>query len=109
MKKNVMIEQTFCDVCGAEAGMNTCLKCGKEFCYKCKKTHAMEYGHSVNFTGSGDGLYCNECDEKCRLEGDRVHSAYMLIKALRNESIGWHSDFQKRADAAEAQLNCLIS
>ena len=107
MKKEIKIERIFCDVCEKDAGYNTCLGCGKEFCYDCKKTDAIEYKHSVFFQGSGDGLYCPKCDKKMRENGDKLHAAYRQIKKLKNEYIGFYDDFNKRNEKAEAELKKL--
>ena len=109
MKKQVTVEQSFCDVCGKEAsGYKKCDCCGKEFCHDCRKVEAKEYAHSVHCSGSG-GLYCLECDNKLRGGDDKLHTAYRKIEALRNEAKGWSDDFRKRCDRAESEVKELIS
>jgi len=108
MKKEVMVEKTFCDVCGKEAsGYQKCMSCGKDLCYDCYKTSAVGYTHGVHFGGSGDGIYCLECDEKLLKSGDKLHAAYRVIKSLRNEVSGFYADFEKRAKEAEERLGGL--
>lgn len=108
MKKQVIVEQSFCDLCGKEAsGYTCCLCCGKELCYDCRETAAKEYKHAVHLSGSGDSLYCLECDRKLRENGDKLHAAYRKIEALRHEEKGWYEDFRKRSDDAESKLKAL--
>jgi len=109
MKKKVMIEQTFCDVCGKEtSGYNSCISCGKEFCYDCMKTHAVEYSHGVYISGSGDGLYCFECDNMLRRSTDPLHRAYRKIETLRYELVSFSEAFEARKTTAEKELAYLI-
>lgn len=108
MKKTITVEQSFCDVCGQESsGYTTCDSCGKDFCYECKKTEAIEYAHAVFFSGSGDGLYCIDCDAKLRQNGDKKHAAYRAIQSLRHENKAWSEDFKKRAENAMDRLKAL--
>lgn len=108
MKKEVTVEKAFCDVCGKEAsGYQKCIVCGKEFCYDCHKTAAIEYTAGVNFSGSGDGLYCLDCDEKALKSGDKLHAAYRTIKALKNEASGFYADFKRRREEAEEEVKKL--
>ncbi len=109
MKKKVIIEQSFCDICGKEAsGYQSCAVCGKEFCYECVKVEAVEYKHGVYFSGSGDGLYCLQCDSDASKNGDTLHLAYRKIQALKHESIGIGKDFDLRRTEAEAILKKLL-
>lgn len=109
MKKQVTIEKAFCDVCDKEAsGYQKCMICGKEFCYDCKELAAVEYKHGVHFSGSGDGLYCLDCDLKALRSGDKLHAAYRKIMALRNEAAGYYVDFEKRTKKAEEEFGRLL-
>lgn len=109
MKKQVTVVKSFCDVCGKEAsGYSNCIVCGKEFCYDCKKTDAIEYTRGVHFLGSGDGLYCLKCNKKAIESGDKLNAAYRLIMALRNEVSGFYSDFNERSKKAEKVLETLL-
>ena len=103
MKKTVSVEQIKCDFCGEEA-WSGCLQCGKDICYECRKTHAKEYSHGVNVGGSGDGTYCNDCDDKLRKTNDPLHAAYRKIEALKNEANGFYANFKVRQDEAEKAL-----
>ena len=108
MKKQITIEQSFCDVCGNKSsGYSQCISCGKDLCYDCKKTHAIEYAHAVHFQGSGDGLYCLDCDAKLLAANDKKHAAYLKIRQLRNEEMGWYNDFRVRVEQAEKALKAL--
>ena len=109
MKKPVQVEQSFCDVCGKQSsGYCVCNYCGKEFCYDCEKTEAVNYAHAVSFSGSGDGLYCNECDQKLtKSKEDKKHNAYRVIASLDAERAGWYADFKKRLDKAEEALKSM--
>jgi len=104
MKKLIEKETTLCDFCGAETWGSTCNGCSKDICYDCMGKHAVEYNHGVYFAGSGDGLYCHECDTALTTSGDPKLQAYKAIKALRAEEKGWHEDFRIRAEKAEAHL-----
>ena len=105
MKKQITIDKSFCDFCGKEAsGYSQCMCCGKDLCYGCLKTEAKEYPHSVYCSGSGDGLYCLQCDRNLRDSDDNLHAAYRKIESLRNELKGWSEDFKKRCNDAEAEV-----
>ena len=106
MKKSVTVEKLYCDVCGAESNeWNSCMICGKVFCYDCRKTQMKEYKHGVYYSGSGDGLYCNDCDRDLILSGDdEKHNAFRKIDDLRNELKEWDADFTIRIKEAEAHL-----
>jgi hypothetical protein len=103
MKKRSVSEQPYCDYCG-KSSWEHCLWCGKDICWECQKMVAKEYKHAVHFSGSGDGLYCRECDSMAREASDPLNAAYRVIDALRHEEEGWWADFKKRSDNAEAEL-----
>ncbi len=82
VKKIIQREESVCDYCGSDDCVYMpCLGCGKDACYDCAKTHHVKYEHAVNCSGSGDGCYCNECDEKLR--EDPLHKAYVAVKMFR--------------------------
>jgi hypothetical protein len=111
MKKIVEHEVTVCDICGKESWCETCLGCGKDYCHECAKIHGKEYNHEVFFAGSGDGFYCNECDKTLTFcpscPGAKLHTAYVIIKNLRNEYNGYSTTFKIRSDEAEKNLEKL--
>lgn len=87
--------------------MQSCTECGQHFCDDCGKTHIRTYHHSVWCQGSGDGYYCNACDEWPRNQGNAKHSAYCKIAALYFEYKSWINDFKRRAEVAEEELERL--
>ena len=108
MIKQTIVAQHFCDVCGKESSAwALCVHCGKNICYDCKPSNAKEYTHSVWASGSGDGMYCLECDAELSKNGNKLHAAYRLIKSLKNESNGFYADFKARADKAEQTIKSL--
>lgn len=108
MKREVTIIQDFCDFCNGESNAwNVCINCGKNICYDCRKVHAVEYRHAVWSSGSGDGLYCQECNRKLYVAGDKLHRSYLAIESLRNEMDGWNRSFSERAKEAETRLKSL--
>ena len=112
MKKNVEVEHYFCDVCKKDCGPYLhykCLRCEKTFCYDCMKNNATEYKHGVHFSGSGDGLYCNECNLILYANGDELHGAYLKIAQLRSEEEGWWLNFKKRVEKAEGELKTILN
>lgn len=103
MKVMETIEVTKCDFCG-ESSWDSCLGCGKDICYDCygeKRDKAVRYFHGCHVQGSGDGIYCKECDQK--MADDPLHAAYVQIKNLRDESERFYKDWDKRRKAAEAE------
>jgi len=105
MKKTVTVEKSFCDVCGKVAsGYQSCMSCGKEFCYKCEETEAVKYSHAINLSGSNDGFYCKDCDIKLINSKDELHSAYREIKRLKEEQTSWYNDFKCRSGFAELKV-----
>lgn len=108
MKKVEQVENEYCDFCQvAPARYQHCMGCGKAICYDCVKIHAKEYRHSVYCSGSGDGLYCLECDARLASAGNPLHTAYLVINYLRAEARGWSADFEERAKRAEANVKRL--
>ena len=103
MKETVSVEQIKCDFCGEDA-WNGCLHCGKDICYECRKTHAKEYSHGVYVGGSGDGVYCNDCDNELKRGNNPLHAAYRKIEALKNEAKGFYAGFKVRSEEAERVL-----
>jgi len=107
MKKVVTepVEKINCDFCGGEAyEWNHCLNCGKHLCYDCIKTFGKKYSHGVYISGSGDGLYCKECDARLIGTNNPLHTAYRAIDSLSNEYRAWSENFEKRRTTAEAHL-----
>lgn len=108
MKKTISVEKTLCDKCGAETYGAKCLKCGKDWCYECAKTHVTEYQHAVNFRGSGDGHYCKPCDAELIASGkDKLYNAYRAVAMLRLELDAFHEHFEKRREEAEKHLKAM--
>jgi len=108
MKKLVEIEQTICDICGKREAYYKCNGCGIDICYECIEVHAVKYSHSLYCSGSGDGLYCNDCNEKLSKSDDKLYKAYVKIQMLKNEAKGWSEDFNQRSKLAEAKLQTLL-
>ena len=105
MKREITREQDFCDICGKESmSWSVCMGCKKNICYDCQKTHAKKYRHGVNISGSGDGLYCLECDSK--IDTPKLR-AYRQIEALRQEADAFYEDFKNRSKIAEKILEGL--
>lgn len=107
MKKEVKKIELFCDFCG-KISFEQCLNCGIDICWECQKTKAKEYRHAVSFSGSGGGVYCNDCDAVLRKTANPLHSAYLVVEALRNESSGWYLAFEKKSKEAESRLKELV-
>ena len=110
MKKTEQVETEYCDFCEANpARYNHCFRCDKAICYDCRKTQAHEYSHGINVGGSGDGLYCNECDGVLRKSGaDPLHRAYLVVESLKNEQRGFYEHFEVRRSAAEKAVLLLV-
>ena len=106
MKKQVTKTINVCDFCKKEDIYGTCTGCGKDICYDCQKTAAVEYPHSIVCSGSYDGLYCHACDE--RLVNDPLHRAYATIRSLRHEQEGACKSVKQRADKAEAAIREML-
>ena len=105
MRKQKNIEVKICDYCGTDKSVYyTCLCCGKDACYECKKEVGVEYNHGVYFSGSDDGYFCNECDQNPPEEFRKLHQLYKNIKALVFETTAFYEDFKKRTDKAESKL-----
>ena len=110
MRQQANVERVICDVCKTKESYpwNACLRCGKDICYDCCELHGKRYSHGVHSGGSGDGVYCNDCDAALtQAANDPMHNAYRAIAALRNESEGYYADFAKRRKAAEDALQKL--
>lgn len=110
MQKEMLCEKTFCDVCNKQQDYcGKCLICKKDFCYDCQKSYTKLYYAGVHFSGSGDGIYCFECERKIRGTGNPLFLAYKKIESLRNEYEGFWSGFKKRTDDAERNIKLLLA
>ena len=109
MKKIIEKEVTICDCCKKENYLDKCLNCGVEHCHNCQKTQGVIFNHAVNFSGSDDGYYCNQCNgELSRSKQDPLYNAYNKIKMLRDEAKKFYSIFDKKRKIAEHELGNLI-
>lgn len=105
--KTVLKEIKVCDLCSSERDtFYKCTGCGKDICYACKEAVVVEYPHAVYFSGSMDGLYCPQCDDRLTL--DPLHIAYRKIAKLRREATAFNEDLRQRADAAESALKAIL-
>jgi hypothetical protein len=110
VKTTITEERRICDFChhGEAHSWNACLKCGKDICYDCSEKEAKHYNHGVYVQGSGDGQYCNACDVELTAAGnDPLHTAYRVVKALRDELEIWSSAFELRKKRAEDAIKQL--
>ena len=110
MQQQIKKVVTFCDVCSKETPYGSkCKICGKDVCYECAKDNTKTFNHAVNFQGSGDGTYCNECLGKpIPPEHIDLLEAYKMIASLRAECVVWNKNFDARCKAAEAKVNELL-
>ena len=67
-----------------------------------------EYEHAIHFSGTGDGYFCNKCDNDPPENVKELHQAYRRIQSLRNEEKEWHEHFRVRASVAEEELERLL-
>lgn len=113
MKKAIAKNVFICDECQEREvdypPNSECFRCHKIFCYECKDKRAVEYKHSVWFSGSGDGLYCVKCDDYlAHYPGeDKLFDAYVAILHLRNEEAEWAKTFKIKAQSVEDVLKRL--
>jgi len=104
-KVNQTVSLSQCDFCGAAMQyMDSCNGCGKDICYECEKVNAFKYPHGVFVGGSGDGLYCKDCDERLGNAGDPLLLAFREVRSLRTEMMAREEEFSRRRKAAEAAL-----
>lgn len=102
MESKKQIEVRVCDFCkSSDQCYQKCACCGKDVCYDCRKKVGIEYEHSTSCSGSGDGFYCHDCDQKDKSE---LHSAFVLIRSLRLEWTGFYADYRRRSEEVEKRL-----
>lgn len=103
MKIEKTVTVDVCDVCQKEEVYRDdhCFGCGKAICWTCQDKAGVKYPHSINCRGSGDGLYCLECN--VTMAGTPLHQAYVAIRSLTHESEGFYASWKKRVDAAEKE------
>lgn len=109
MKKEVFKQVHFCDKCGKEEYVYRCMGCGSEFCFDCMKESMIEYHHAVNFSGSGDGLFCKICDASPPPMVADLWWAYRQVKRLKKEAKAFYDSLDKRSKAAEAEVEKLYA
>jgi len=104
MRKEVKKTMDVCDFCGTDNSVfYKCLQCGKDACWECRDK-TVQYPQGVYISGGQDGIYCLECDSTLMKSGDKLHRAYNIIEALRNESKIWGEDFHARSKKAEDNI-----
>lgn len=109
MKRLTEVELTFCDACGKQSWVTTCLACHADHCWECEKVLGVLYQHGVYASGSGDGYYCAACDARLTREGtDPQHRAYRVVRALKDEAKAWGADFERRTKIAEARVQACL-
>ncbi len=108
MEKTVTKEEFVCDFCQTESSYEKCLGCGKDVCWKCRKTAGIDFKHSVCMSGSGDGFFCHSCliDPPKHIL-PKFH-AYLKIYYLRREMEAWSKHFEIRSQEAERELKTII-
>jgi hypothetical protein len=109
MQKQVMITKRICDFCKKEETYDKCLSCGKDICYKCQKTEAKIYQFALNFKGSEDGIYCNDCDTKLKNQIDSSdiksqHTSYLILKNLADKYNCLLDKLKLESDEAESTI-----
>ena len=99
-----------CDICNKEA-YTTCLSCGKDYCNK-HENIGVEYQHSINFGGSDDGFFCNECDIEITNNTKhplyQLHESYKEIDSLRKKAKAYYDQLEKNGNEAEQKLKYWI-
>lgn len=90
--QSVEIEVFTCDVCGGRCDyQTTCLLCGKDLCDKCR----IELPYSLNYSGSYDGKYCQECIASNT--SDDLLQAYKQMNSLKREVKGFWAEIEPKA------------
>ena len=109
MKKFMQKEISFCDECKREQGYTaTCLGCGKEYCFDCRKIFGRSYEHGVSCCGSGDGYFCNICIDNPPDKIKELLAGYREIAAIRAERKAYYDRFEERENKAEGDMKSLI-
>lgn len=109
MKKTIQIEVRYCDKCGSDELVRSCLMCGLDACYSCQDKHGKIYHPGVHTWGRGDGFYCHECDAKLSASrADALHNAFKAIEQLRQQMADSEMNFQVQSEAAHRTLNSLL-
>lgn len=110
MKKTIEKEIDVCDECGDEQHVYyKCKHCGIDHCWDCREEHGEQYAHSVHCSGSGDGYYCNACDNKLRdSKANALYNSYQGIQHLRKEENMFYVSFKERKNMAESKLQNLL-
>ena len=108
MKKTIQVEAIVCDKCGDGRDLHSCyscLNCGMDMCYGCLEKYGIKYSYAVYFSGSGDGYYCINCDNKLKTSGkDELWNAYFRIHLLKKKSERFGKNFQFLAKQAEKDV-----
>jgi hypothetical protein len=98
-----------CEECGKaeDTYPHCCTECGKHFCWDCSKRLATDYQHSLHCSGSGDGLYCVDCEANLTANPTPLFTAYAAIKTLRQASKAYYAALEKKAAELEKEIRRL--
>lgn len=101
-----IIRTQVCDICRVEESYKKCSGCGIDICPDCEddEDKVRHYRHSIHVTGSGDGLYCNECQEILRENKDEKFAAYSKMDQLITNHEKYMEAFRSEALKLEKEI-----
>lgn len=107
MKKTITKEIESCDFCDSDQeAYHECTNCGKNACYTCNEHNKLRMlKHAVNFSGSMDGAYCQDCYSELYESGsDELFNAYLELEKLTNEYQAFYGPWKAKANSAEKNI-----
>jgi hypothetical protein len=109
MKKQVLVQQNICDLCGKDDSFKQCLGCSIDICYDCEESKAVVYNYGCFSSGSYNGLYCNSCVVRLTAKPDRLFSQYLFVKELRLQYDNFYNQTVEQSKLSEDIIKEILS
>ena len=104
IKREIEIEINICDFCEVEEAYQSCDNCGKYVCDDCFDDNVKSYRHSTHFLGSGDGLYCNECQKELKETKDEKFLLFLELEKVIDNFLLNKKSLEEKAREIEDKL-----
>lgn len=104
MIETIETTQNICDICRKYQSYEKCTGCGIDICPDCKKVFAKYYRHSIDVSGSGDAIYCDECQEALKANGDEKFDLYVKMDELITSYDSFIGKFRAEARKLEEEI-----
>jgi hypothetical protein len=106
MKKQELVEVTYCDICGKRGLAWECAICGKDFCYECQQNHTRRFRYL--WLCGNDLSICNHCLAEPGATYSPLIIALRSMEAIRAESEAFYKEQNRRGEMLEKEIKRLM-